>query len=491
MFVAIKNFIIRYRFLFLILAFGVLLLPSVDPTENTAPGIVFFLGRFHPLVIHFPVVLVLLALIFEILRWFRLLNVSSALVVLVLGLGLVGCLVSLSLGFLLYYTGEYSGDIMQNHLRGGVLLTASVAVAMFLLLTFKGLNYKSYYYGYISFLLAGNIILIYTSHQGGSLTHGKEYLIEYLPNFSQQEVDWEPKPLEEMLVYEDVIVSFLDRKCMSCHNENKAKGGLVMTSYEDLLKGGKGDHPAVVKDSSSRSDVYRRVVLPSHDEDVMPPEGKTPLTKDEASLLAWWIDHGADPDIKVTEAAQAPEIQPVIDVYLVELETQQRNRYLQKLSTENLIKTVSTGKNYELGIDPYDDKGITVSMTFPPAAFGDNDLVQIQPVFRNITKASFIGSDITDDGFYHLGQMTSLRELYLQQTQIKGEGLIHLSRLENLKLLNLSKTNISNGHLLHVLQFPALEELYLNETPISQEIIDALKENKPDLNIHLVRGGLF
>ncbi len=443
------------------------------------------------MLIHFPIVLVLFVLIFEIFRRFRLLDIPPTVIAMMLGFGLGGCVLSLCLGFLLYYTGEYSGELMQQHLWGGIFLTAVVALSLYFLISYKVSGKKLFYTLFFSFLITGNIILIFTSHQGGSLTHGQDFLTEYFPIAFQDEANWEPKPIEEMLIYEDVIVAFLDRKCMSCHNENKAKGGLVMTSYEDFLKGGKGDHPAIVKDSASRSDVYRRVTLPYNDDDVMPPEGKTPLTKVEVSLLAWWIDQGADPELKVTEAAQAQEIQPVIDVYLVELETQQRNRYLQKLDTENLIKTVSMGYNYELGIDPYDEKGITVSMSFPPATFGDNDLVQFQPIFRNISKASFIGSDITDDGLYYLGQMTSLRDLYLQQTQIKGEGLIHLSRLENLILLDLSKTNVTNGNLLHILKLPALEDLYLFDTKVSQEIIDALQENNPDLKIHLERGEFF
>jgi hypothetical protein len=87
--------------------------------------------------------------------------------------------------------------------------------------------------------------------------------------------------------------------------------------------------------------------------------------------------------------------------------------------------------------------------------------------------------------------MSSLRELYLQQTQIKGLGLIHLSQLQNLKLLDLSKTNVTSGNLLHILNFPALEDLYINETSISKEVVEAIQEYKPELKIHLERGKLF
>lgn len=486
----LKTISIKFRFVFLIIAISVLLLPLIKPFEMVISGTVYFFGRFHPLIIHFPIVLILLVLIFEVLDKKSNLKIPQYLKGMILGVSLISCLASMILGFLLYITGEYTGEIVRQHLWGGVLLTFTISLAVFLFLTVQQKKSQYIYVGYITLLISSNLILIYTSHQGGSLTHGKEYLVEYFP-LKPQQPDWEPKPIEEMLIYGDVIVAFMDKKCMSCHNENKAKGGLILTSFEDLVKGGKGEHPSLVFNSSKESEVYRRVTLPINDDDFMPPKGKTPLNENEVSLLKWWIDNGADPELKVMEASQNPEIEPVVKVYLSELETQQRNRYLQKLSTENLIKSLGYIDNVEISTDPYDEKSIFLSMKFPPSSFGDNDLLKLQPIFQNITKASFIGSDLTDDGFYHLGQMISLKELYLQQTQIKGEGLSQLSGLKTLQLLDLSKTKISDGHLLNILMMSNLQELYINETSTSKEVIDAIKENNPGLNIYLERGDFF
>jgi uncharacterized membrane protein/uncharacterized protein YjbI with pentapeptide repeats len=488
--ITLKNICIKSRYVFLSLAVAVLFVPLIDLPEELTSELVFFLGRFHPLVIHFPIVLILLTLMFEVLSKYNVLIVSKSVIGLLLGAALISCMVSFGLGFSLYSTGEYSGDILQQHFWGGAILTTAVALAIFFLLSYSQSKVQYFKSSYIVFLILANLVLIYTSHHGGSLTHGKEFLTEYFPIKAKQ-AEWEPKPIEEMLVYDDVIVAFMDRKCMSCHNENKAKGGLILTSFEDLVKGGKGDHPSLVKNSSNESELYRRVTLPVNDDDFMPPEGKSPLNENEISLLKWWIDNGADPELKVMEASKNQEIESVIRIYLTELETQQRNRYLQKLSTENLIKSLSNTENVEIEIDPFDAKSVFISMKFPPAAFGDKDLINLQPVFQNITKASFIGSDITDDGFYHLGQMTSLKELYLQQTQLNGEGLSQLSRLTNLELLDLSKTKISDGNLLNILILPSLQDVYINETSISKEVVEAIKTNKPKLNIHLERGNFF
>jgi len=311
-----------------------------------------------------------------------------------------------------------------------------------------------------------------------------------MPRFLNNEQELESKPLEELLVYDDVIVSFLDKKCMSCHNEDKAKGDLVMTSYQGRLNGGKGD-PTLIPGSSHKSALYHRVTLSPDEKEHMPPDGKTPLTAEEIKLLSYWIDKGANPELTVQEAVLDMEIQPLMQDFLVELKNRELNRFRQKQSAENLIESVSQASNFLLQIDPQDESGLALSMTFPSTVFEDNDLLNVQPVFPNITKASFIGSNITDDSFYHIGQMTALRELYLQQTKINGNGLIYLSKLSNLKLLDLSKTEISNGHLLHIIKFSSLQDLYLNETSISEEIIEAIRLNQPDLNLHLARGSLF
>ncbi len=483
----------QFRFLLLLIAVAVLFLPLIKPVQGAAPGFIYFLGRFHPLIIHFPVVLVFLALAFELFRRFRVLHISPAIIAVLLGIGLLGSIVSAGMGFMLYYTGEYVGDTMNQHMWGGMLLTSAIAIALYLFLSLLQSSSKVMDKFYLSSLILANVVLIYTSHHGGSLTHGSEYLTEYMPVFYESESNWEPKPVEKMLVYEDMIMPVLDRKCLSCHNENKAKGDLIMTSYQDLLKGGKSEHPTLKPGSAQESEMYKRVMLPLDHDDRMPPKGKIALTKDEITLMAWWIDKGADTTLKVQEASNDQKIQPLLVNYLAELENQQRTRALQKQSLEKLIQTVSASdkNNFVARIDPYEEKAITLSMPFPPSTFGDNDLLAVQPLFPNITKASFIASNITDDAFYHIAQMNSLRELYLQQTQIKGLGLVHLTNLQNLKLLDLSKTNVTSGNLLYILNFPALEDLYINETSISKEVIEAIQQNKPDLKIHLERGKLF
>lgn len=485
----LKKSVVRFRFGFLLLAAALFLCLRINPPEEAPAKIVFFIGRFHPLLIHFPVVLVVLAFIFEVLRRLRLWNISMATVLFILLAALAAALVSVTMGLMLYATGEYTGDIVHRHLLGAVVFTAALCICIFLLLSFHQSGSRLLYASFVSSLLFANLILAYTSHQGGSLTHGAEYLTEYMPTFGTEET-WTSKPAEQMLVFDDVILPILDRKCLTCHNENKAKGDLIMTSYKDLLKGGKGERPALKPGSIEESEIHRRVTLPVKDDDRMPPEGKAGMTEEEIALLAWWIRKGGTPDMKVLQAEADTAIAPLMKNMVAEIESRQRAREMKEKNLQKLIQTVSKD-NYVLAPDPYDDQGITLSMSFPASSFTDTDLLNIEPVFDRITKASFIGSDITDDALYHIASMSSLQELYLQQTKIKGTGLLHLSKLKNLVLLDLSKSEVTDAQILNVLHLPALKDVFIYETKISPEILKALKENRPAMEIHQERGKLF
>src|SRR5690606_14262209 len=78
---------------------------------------------------------------------------------------------------------------------------------------------------YTQVLQIGLVVLVgFTGHYGGMVTHGEEFLA--FPNSKEQK-----KIPENPLVYGDIVARVLDDNCVSCHNPNKQKGELVMTTY--------------------------------------------------------------------------------------------------------------------------------------------------------------------------------------------------------------------------------------------------------------------
>lgn len=81
----------------------------------------------------------------------------------------------------------------------------------------------------------------------------------------------------------------LEAKCLSCHNPEKDKGKLDMSTRAKILTGG-DNGPAINIEHPDQSEILLRVRLPHDDDDIMPPSKKDkPLTAEEIKLIADWI----------------------------------------------------------------------------------------------------------------------------------------------------------------------------------------------------------
>jgi uncharacterized membrane protein len=140
-----------------------------------------FLGRLHPVAIHFSVGLLLFAALLEL---FTIKNFHSSLrpgINLVLAAGVIAAIVSVMFGLLLSREGGYEKDLIGLHKWMGVA-TMCLGVAAWLLLSriFKKnqLTLVKLYRGILFFSAIGVTL---AGHFGASLTHGKDYLSATLP----------------------------------------------------------------------------------------------------------------------------------------------------------------------------------------------------------------------------------------------------------------------------------------------------------------------
>ena len=140
-----------------------------------------FLGRLHPIAIHFSVGLLLFAAVLEL---FTIKNFRSSLrpgINLVLAAGVISAIVSVIFGLLLSREGGYEKDLIGLHKWMGIA-TMCLGVAAWLLLTriFKKnqLTLVKLYRGILFFSAIGVSL---AGHFGASLTHGKDYLSATLP----------------------------------------------------------------------------------------------------------------------------------------------------------------------------------------------------------------------------------------------------------------------------------------------------------------------
>ena len=139
------------------------------------------LGRLHPLLVHFPIGLLVVALFFELftlrkkrpglregINWMVFFGAASA------------CISAL-FGWLLRTQENYSGDLVDNHQYAGIAtMFFAITTALVLRNTIKkqSINLRAYRFMLLLTVIATTI----AGHLGANLTHGEGYLWEVLSN---------------------------------------------------------------------------------------------------------------------------------------------------------------------------------------------------------------------------------------------------------------------------------------------------------------------
>lgn len=458
--------------------------------------ILLTIGRFHPILLHFPIVLVLIILGAEVLRFFKVIETPHHVFFYSYLLIILLTLVSIFSGYLLFASGEYSGFLMEQHFNGAVI----TGCLLFLSFAFFAHYWKTgkLYGVYLLALIGVNIAALYTGHQGGNLTHGQNYLTEYLPMIGE-EIETEAKPDSNQYLYEDIIQPILEAKCVGCHSTLRAKGNFSVSSFEDLFKDGKSGKAGLKHYLPDESELYLRIIMPDTVSDRMPPPGKTPLDETEIAVLKYWIAKGANMKQSLADSTTADstkmemellvnQLEPALKKYRFNVQKTQLNA--EKLAAD--LEYLATDMEVVIKRDESaEGEMYTLSNTFPPAPFGSEKLAQLKPYLDVFTKVSLVSSQIDDADLYVIAQMSNLNELYLQKTKLNGSGLIHLSKLENLKVLNMSFTKVDDKALLDLLKYPSIKEIYTYGTNTTKDVIIALQKYKPTLKIHAEEGPYF
>ena len=94
------------------------------------------------------------------------------------------------------------------------------------------------------------------------------------------------------VTYQDHVRPIFADRCLTCHNPDKAKGELLLTTPEGIMKGGEYGE-VIVAGKPDESELLVRCLLPLDDEDHMPPEDKPQPTAEELEKLRAWIAAGA------------------------------------------------------------------------------------------------------------------------------------------------------------------------------------------------------
>jgi len=92
---------------------------------------------------------------------------------------------------------------------------------------------------------------------------------------------------QDKVTYDDHVFPLFQQACLNCHNPDKTKGGLDLSSYSGAMKGSSGGKIAEPGDPGS---TLINVVMQTA-EPKMPPEGEK-LSNDQIQILKRWIEGG-------------------------------------------------------------------------------------------------------------------------------------------------------------------------------------------------------
>lgn len=271
-----------------------------------------FLAPFHAVVLHFPIGFVTIAFLLEIYRLFRPSDELRRVTMLVLWLSLVTGVISATLGIMRATDGGYENHALDLHRKFGMAVPVATVLTLLLQkLAYRNESIRIWSYAYRTVLTSTVGLLVIAGHYGGNLTHGSKYLVENAPQFVRElvepEEDTDPGLAagalnEKQRAYTEKVLPILSTKCYSCHGAEKQKGGYRMDKPDLALKGGESGKVAIKPGDPVESHLIRLILLPPQHDDVMPPEGKQPLTIEEIMILVDWIRNGATfPDLPAGE----------------------------------------------------------------------------------------------------------------------------------------------------------------------------------------------
>jgi len=399
-----------------------------------------FLGGFHPLIVHFPIALVLFIPVLEIAGFFKADLNTRPVVDILIKVALLASIAAPLLGWSLAWGDGFSGDMVTAHMWAGVLVPLSCGV---MLLAHK----SNQMFMYFIMMVVSVLLVSWTGFLGGQLAHGKTHLTAHMPD-SLRNVLGVEKPI--MIALDDPSTFFggriapvLAARCVICHGPDKTKGKLRLDSFAMLNAGG-ANGAVVTAGSSTTSELHRRITLPTFHDDFMPAEGNPAMSAEEIELIALWIDQGATLDIAADAVADAPMIDMSgLPIEVIVPDFDPAGAEIDRAELASAVAEIQTQFPYILNYVSRNTADLDFNATMMRDKFTDTDFALFKPVLSRITRADFTATSITDASAALLLGMTKIDNLRLNETSLSDQTIAKLTSLKTLKSLNIRNVNVS------------------------------------------------
>jgi uncharacterized membrane protein len=268
------------------------------------PSPLTLFGRAHVVMVHFPVALLMVLALIELLRWRRPSGSMDQTVAIIAVIAALSSLVAVVQGFVLD-DGRSDGQsadakLLALHKWLGMATALCAIGAAALALRRQLGDSLGLTRAYRALVLPGAALVSLTGHYGGAVVHGEDYL-RIMPWEIAQDLLTRGRPdgddpaviadLPQTVDFWRDIDPIFKRACYECHDAKEEDGGLRMDTRELLLKGG-DTGPGLIPGNSKES--LTMIRIRGEGEDPRMPKKKPPLSARETALIAKWIDQGAE-----------------------------------------------------------------------------------------------------------------------------------------------------------------------------------------------------
>ncbi|MHA8087397.1 c-type cytochrome domain-containing protein [Aquirufa sp. Wall-65K1] len=422
------------------------------------------IGRLHTLLLHFPIVLLLLAMFMEFFRFQASLHENKTYLQLTEYLLLVGALsagITVIMGIFLAKEPGYGGGDLYWHRWLGVSTYVLAALIYWI-------RNKNWYQANIakSTSIGMALLLVLVGHFGGNLTHGGNFVLE--PLIKSQSV-----PLEEAVVFQDVIQPILEKKCVACHNPDKIKGELLLTDAKSMAMGGKTG-PLWVAGKPELSLLIQRAHLSIDDKKHMPPIGRPQLSDDELQLLTWWVKEKASFTKKVVDLASNDSLR-IFSTKLLASAGPQEEVYDFPEADEETIQKLSN-EYRTIMLFAKDSPALSVNF-FNKAQYKAQKLEELTEIKEQVVTLSLAKMPVQNTDLAFVKVFEHLHTLNLNFTDVTEAGLKELAGMKELMVLSLSGTKLKAAGLSSALKsISSLKKVYVWDAGLSREDISLLQK---------------
>ena len=445
-----------------------------------------FIGHFHPVVVHLPIGILLFAFILELISLKSKTNFTQAIFIATL-LGTFFAIISATLGWLLSLDGGYDEKLLNNHQYAGWIL-CFLCIALVIV---KKFFHAHTFFNRLNTLLWSIIIvlLFLVGHYGGSITHGADYLSldvsmgnkEVKKALSIDSISaLPPEKQAQVSTYEGFIYPLLDAKCIQCHNSEKKKGNLQLTSIDLILKGGKKG-PALTAYNANQSLMIQRMLLDPSNDKHMPPKGKPQFNNKEINLIYWWVQHGASVNDKIGIALLNDTVKnliaskivpafPTLSLPVTGLVDSNQLNGLKQLGL--IVSPIAKGVGY------VDVSAMNASL------LNDVQLQKISILDSHLVWLNLANTKITNKLIATIANCKNLLKLNLAHTSINDDAIRLLQPFSKLNYLNIVSTAVTDKGLAQLQPSQNLKAIYCWNTKITQQGVDAFKKRYPSIQIN-------